>query len=287
VLPVIGVALDGTGYGTDGTIWGGEFMIADINQFKRVAHFATFPLPGGEAAIREPMRAALGLLVAAFGESEAVKLAAEFLPSLPEAERKLLAKLAARGGPFAPKTSSAGRLFDAVAALLGFAEPVTYEGQAAIRLQALAGYRTEDEKGLRPVVRGLREYSTLSTSSSMSAISFTPFLSFLFNELRRGTDRAELALAFHVAMADAVTAACRAIADQQAGCMPLHRHTATPPHRLPVALSGGVLQNTLLLDLLLPRLEKAGFMVLTHRLVPPNDACIALGQAAIALARQG
>ena len=331
--PVIGVALDGTGYGTDGTIWGGEFLVAELATFQRVAHFKPFPLPGGEAAIHEPARTALGWLVAEFGEAEALALAAEFLPALPAVERRLLAQLAAKGGPFAPLTSSAGRLFDAAAALLGFTDPVTYEGQAAIRLQALAekrwktvgggrwtvdgggrGQRTEG-KGRRSEVGSLgtekntpniehqmptaahcplftihRPPSTVHRPpSTVHSLSFAPLLRQLLDGLRNGTERAELALAFHLAIADAVTETCRQIRDNGAEetreSETRDQQRAAPA--LPVALSGGVFQNTLLLELLVPRLEAAGFAVFTHRQVPPNDACIALGQAAVALARTG
>ncbi len=255
--PVIGVALDGTGYGTDGTLWGGEFLIATRGSFERAACFRPYPLPGGEEAVRHPARTALSCLVTEFGAGGLAR-AADLLPSLPEAERMLLVQMIQKRLN-SPLTSSAGRLFDAVGALLGFDAPVTYEGQAAIRLQTLALRSPQ----LPPA------YEFRIEPGPPARLSFAPALEQVMEALRRGQDRAEIAAAFHVTVAVATAAMCTRLRNE---------------HGLSeVVLSGGVFQNDLLLTLLLERLEAARFCVFTHRDVPPNDGCIALGQAVVAL----
>ena len=256
--PVIGVALDGLGYGPDFTIWGGEILLADFRRYHRIAHFKPCRLPGGDEATRHPARMAWSQLVAEFGV-EADAIAAEFLPTLP-AEMRVNLRLMITQGTNSPWTSSAGRLFDAVAALLGFSEPISYEGQAAIRLQALAEtaplppYPIAIEKQRDPWV-----------------ISFGPTLRAMVGDLRAGRSRHDIAGRFHRSVAAAIAETCLGLRA---------RHSLRD-----VVLSGGVMQNDFLLGLLYASLHGQGFRVHSHHLVPPNDGGIALGQAAVALAQ--
>ena len=251
--PVIGMAFDGTGYGDDGAIWGGEVMIADAEGYERVAHLSYVPLPGGDAAIRNPCRVALAHLWAADVDWD-LELAP--VAALDEIERTLLRQQLERNVACVP-TSSMGRLFDAVASLLGLRHHITYEAQAAIDLEiaATAGNPLDpyhfaidgDDVDPRPVVRAIVE------------------------DLRRGRTVADIALTFHFAVAELVVAVAQRIRSDRA--------LAT------VALTGGVFQNSLLTVACVERLENAGFVVLTHHLVPPNDGGLALGQAYIAAHR--
>jgi len=250
--PVIGVAFDGTGFGTDGAIWGGEFLVADLAGFTRGGHFAPVPMPGGAAAIRQPWRMAAAYLEAAF-------------PGGPPGGLDVLRRneqrwadvvTLARRGVNAPVTSSAGRLFDAAAALLGGRDAVNYEGQAAIELEQLAdpgersGYTAAIEPGEPFRVRG---------ADLIAAITA---------DLAGRVGRPAIAARFH-------NAVVTLIAD---GCLLLReRHGLTT-----VALSGGVFQNLLLLTATAARLEAGGFRVLTHSRVPCNDGGISLGQAVVA-----
>jgi hydrogenase maturation protein HypF len=256
--PVIGIALDGMGYGTDETIWGGEVLLADLRIFHRVAHFQAFRLPGGDEATRNPIRCAWSQLIAEFG-AEADAVAAELLPALSETDRGTLRKMITRGIR-APVTTSAGRLFDAVAALLGFQHPVSFEGEAAIHLQALA------ETAPRPpypfAIEKLREPWVIGLGPTWRA---------MVQDLRAGKTRSEIAGRFHRTVAAALIEVCAGLRTRHA------RHE--------VVLTGGVMQNDFLLRLLVEGLQGRGFKVHSHALVPPNDGGLALGQAAVALAQ--
>lgn len=256
--PVIGVALDGLGYGPDGTIWGGEVLLADYRTFQRVAHFKPCRLPGGDEATRHPLRMAWSQLVTEFG-AEADAMAAEFLPALAAEERTTLRQVISQGVN-SPWTTSAGRLFDAVAALLGFQRPISYEGQAAIRLQALA-----ETAPLAPYAFALEK------ARDPWIISFGPTLRAIVGDLRAGQARSHIAGRFHRAVAAAITETCAGLRV---------RHSLRE-----VVLSGGVMQNDFLLGLLHESLHSKGFRVHSQQLVPPNDGGLALGQAAVALAR--
>ncbi|HVL97607.1 MAG TPA: carbamoyltransferase HypF [Solirubrobacteraceae bacterium] len=236
--PALAIVLDGTGYGTDGTLWGGELLRCDLADFERVAHLEPVPLPGGEAAIREPWRAA------------AAHLERAGRPVPWERWRLVRQSLAVN----APPSSGAGRLLDAVAALLGVREVISYEGQAAIELEQLAGDAEARAYPCR-VAGGVIRGSDLVRAAH--------------DDLRGGRPAAAIAAAVHEGLAAAFAAACAA--------------AATPGDT--VALSGGCLQNRRLARSLRRRLEAAGFRVLTHRRLPPNDGGIAYGQAAVAAAR--
>jgi hydrogenase maturation protein HypF len=252
----IGIIFDGTGYGPDGTVWGGEFLIGGYDGFHRAGHLRQVPLPGGDAAVREPRRMALAYLHDAYGDT----FTDQPLPPLSEIDPSDLAlyrqMLTRRLN--SPLTSSCGRLFDAVAAILGVRQTVSYEGQAAIELEALA------ETG----VAGEPFPFALHPAKEAWELDLRPLIKTMVTALAKGTQRANLARTFHRTLAQAALAVCRGIRLESG----LDR----------VALSGGVFQNRLLTEDLAEVLEAAGFTVLVHRLLPPNDGCISLGQAVIA-----
>jgi hydrogenase maturation protein HypF len=250
--PAIGVAFDGLGYGPDGTLWGGELLLADLAGFTRLGHLSPAPLPGGAAAIREPWRMAVAWLLAAgspdgdpvsrFGDRAAA-----------------VTRLAASG--LAPATTSVGRLFDAVAALCGVRDRINYEGQAAIELEQLAD----------PAEQG--GYPATVLPGPPLVLAGEDLVAAVVDDLAAGTPVPTVAARFHHGLA---TATSRAVVQ-------LREVTGVST----VALSGGVFQNLLLLQSLAGRLEAAGFVVLTHSNVPPNDGGISLGQLAVVAGRQG
>ncbi|MBL8044977.1 MAG: carbamoyltransferase HypF [Anaerolineales bacterium] len=249
--PVIGFSLDGTGFGTDGAIWGGEVLLADYANFERAAHLAYVPLPGGDAAVKRPYRVALAHLQAAGVEWQ------EDLPPVaacPPEERRILVQQLRTGLQTVP-TSSFGRLFDAVAALCGVRQTVTYEAQAASELEALAADENE-------------AYAfELGETSFLAA----PVIRAIAADLRAKVPVARIASRFHNAVAELILTLSQRL-----------RHT----HNLNVvALSGGVFQNVTLLTRTLTRLHAHNFQTLTHHLVPPNDGGLALGQAVIGAKR--
>jgi len=254
--PVIGVAFDGVGLGTDGTAWGGEFLVADLAGFSRVAHLAEVAMPGGDAAARQPWRMAAAHLDSAYDGAPPPGLAV----AARQGRRWDQVLSMARAGVNAPLTSSAGRLFDAVSALLGVRDVVTYEGQAAIELEHVAD-AAETGSYAVPMSAGAGPVARIETAHLVRAVA---------EDLAAGTSVPVLAARFHNALADVVLDVC--------GCL-REQHGLTT-----VALSGGVFQNALLVGRCLDRLTGAGFTVLTHRQVPPNDGGISLGQAAVATA---
>lgn len=255
--PVIGVAFDGTGYGTDRAIWGGEFLIADYRTFWRAAHLSYIPLPGGDAAIRRPYRTALAHLWAAgVAWEEGLPPVAAAAPS----ERAVLARQLERGLNIVP-TSSVGRLFDAVAALAGVRQEINYEAQAAIELEMLV------EEGETHAYSFNLE-SAISNLESALLIAPTPVIRAVVADVRAGVPAGVIAARFHNGLAQMVRDVC----------LRLKQETGLET----VALSGGVFQNVALLGRVTSLLTASGFTVCTHRLVPPNDAGISLGQAVIA-----
>lgn len=267
---VLGLTFDGTGWGPDGTVWGGEALLGDARSFRRLARLRPFRLPGGEAAVREPRRLALALLYELAGEAALGRHDLPALAGWSDAERATLAALL-RGGLRSPWTSSAGRLFDGVAALLGLAPEgrVSFEGEAAVRLEALADRRERGSLPL-PLVAAAAPPGLApgqAASDDFWELDWRPLLATLLAEQARGTSPAVLAARFHNALA---TAAAELAA--RAGVAR-------------VALSGGCFQNRLLLRRTVARLRAGGHRVLLHRQVPANDGGIALGQLAVAAAR--
>ncbi len=252
--PVIGVAFDGVGLGTDGTAWGGEFLLADLTGWTRAAHLAPVAMPGGDAAARQPWRMTAAHLDAAYDGD----LPAGLAVAARQGRRWEQVLSVARASVNSPLTSSAGRLFDAVSALLGVRDVVTYEGQAAIELEHAAD----------PAETG--SYPVPVTPGPALQVQVGQLVRVIADDLARGTAVPVLAARFHNALADVVLDVCCRLRDG---------HDLST-----VALSGGVFQNALLVTRCLDRLEAAGFTVLTHRQVPPNDGGISLGQAAVAAA---
>jgi hydrogenase maturation protein HypF len=260
--PVLAVSWDGTGYGHDGTVWGGEFLRVTEAGCERVAHLRTFRLPGGEQAVREPRRSALGVLHAMLAEGACQREDLAAVRAFSPAERRVLCALL-RKGLNAPLTSSAGRLFDAVAALLDLQQTTRFEGQAAMALEFAA--RTSDTRESYAI-------ELAATSAPPWVLDWEPLVEALLGDGRAGVAAAVCARKFHHALADAVVAVAQAVS-------------------LPrVVLSGGCFQNVLLTECTIQRLRAAGFQPYWHQRVPPNDGGVALGQlvaARRALARRG
>lgn len=265
---VLGIAFDGTGAGTDGTIWGGEFLVASLGGFERAAHLRTWALPGGAASVRDARRNAFALL------SELGLLehpgAARLLDSLDEQTRSVTATMIERGIN-SPRTSSMGRLFDASAAILGICGQATYEGEPAIELEA-AAWRALDSESTCPT-GNMASFSVTESSrpDDCHVLNSRPLFEALLEGIRTGVPAGKLALDFHITIARASARIASEI------CVREDLDT--------VALSGGVFMNRLLLRLLTHELKDAGLAVLVPHAVPVNDGCIAYGQAAIARAR--
>jgi hydrogenase maturation protein HypF len=258
--PVIGLAFDGTGYGEDGAIWGGEVLIADYQSFQRAAHLAYFPLPGGDAAIRKPARTALALLWAlGLDWDERLAPVAEFC-----AQDRMVLRMQLEKQINTPLTSSLGRLFDAAAALAGVRQKVNYEAQAAIELEALAD----------PVEAGVYPFFPVSDPAQPALeIDLKQGIEALVADVLSGAPIPIIARRFHNGMAEMAAAVCRQVR-QSSG---IHE----------VALSGGVWQNMTLLNRAWALLEKDGFRVYVHQRAPANDGGLALGQVVIAARKLG
>ncbi len=259
--PVIGVTFDGTGFGLDGTIWGGEFLVGDYVAFRRTGHFRPVRMPGGERAIREPWRMAAAYLAdAGLGVQSAVT---DGTSAALGAVEQMLAR-----GFNAPYTTSAGRLFDAIAALAGVRQQVGYEGQAAIELEWLASGIPADEVYPFDMI----ETADGSTAFKSIVLDMRPMIVRVNEEVREGVSAAVIARRFHSTMVELIARACgrlRAASGLDA-----------------VVLSGGVFMNALLTAETLARLRSDGFRAYRHRQVPPNDGGLSLGQLAVAAARQ-
>ena len=249
-LPVLGVAFDGGGDGGDGTVWGGEFLSVEAGAWRRVAALRAFRLPGGDAAVREPRRAALGLLYAAYGVPAFEMTDLASVASFDPRERRIVATMLERGVN-APLTSSVGRLFDAFASLAGLRQRNDYEGQAAAELEW-----TADAAGSVSPYR-----FSLCEREPVWRVDWQPALDAALADLAAGADTAAIARAFHDGLADAVVTVAR-----RAG---LAR----------VALTGGCFQNVRLTESTAAALEAAGFEPVLHQRIPPNDGGLALGQA--------
>jgi hydrogenase maturation protein HypF len=253
---VIGVTFDGTGFGTDGTIWGGEFLTGGYRDFRRAAYFRPVPMPGGATAIREPWRmAAAYLLDAGAGRSSLQGLAPE--PALKTLECMIERRLNS------PMTTSAGRLFDAVAALAGVRRSVSFEGQAAMELEWLASAAQPD---------GIYPFEAANGANSDLMIDARPMILAVAADVHQHVAAAVIARRFHSTLVEIIVQTCTQI-----------RSKTNLDH---VVLSGGVFLNVLLTTEVSDRLTSDGFHVYRHRLVPPNDGGLSLGQLAIAAARQ-
>lgn len=265
---VLGIAFDGTGAGTDGTIWGGEFLVASLGGFERAAHLRTWALPGGAASVRDARRNAFALLseLGLLEHPGAVGL----LDSLDEQTRSITATMIERGIN-SPRTSSMGRLFDAAAAILGICGQATYEGEPAIEFEG-AAWRALGSESICPT-GNMTSFSVTESSrpDDCHVLNSRSLIEELLEGIRAGAPAGQLALDFHVAVARASARIANEI------CARESLDT--------VALSGGVFMNRLLLRLLTRELKSMGLTVLVPRSMPVNDGCIAYGQAAIARAR--
>lgn len=242
--PVLGISWDGTGYGTDGTVWGGEFLLVTTASFERFAHLRPFRLPGGDRAVKEPRRSALGVLYELLGERALEVVGHLFTDS----ERRLLLHML-RQGIHSPVTTSAGRLFDAVASLVHGRQVVNDEGQAAMELEFLAHRVRSDEA-----------YPFALLDGCPYVLDWSPTVQAILEDVRSGVEPAQIAVRFHNTLVEMMVAVAR-----RAG---LER----------VALSGGCFQNAYLTERAVRRLSEAGFRPCWHQRVPPNDGGIALGQ---------
>jgi hydrogenase maturation protein HypF len=245
---VLGFAFDGTGYGPDEAVWGGEVLLANYKGYQRLVHLKYVPLAGGDISVLRPYRMALAHLWAA-----GLPWDADLPPvqACPTDERRILRHQLETGLGCAP-TSSMGRLFDAVSALIGVRQTVAYEAQAAIELEGLS----------RNTDCGTMAYTfDIDTAQRPAVIDAAKILAAIIQDLRAGAGAAVIGARFHRAVAELIVDLALNMAETQT-----------------VALSGGVFQNALLLDLALNGLHNKGFQVITHRHVPPNDGGIALGQ---------
>lgn len=258
----LGVSWDGTGFGPDGTVWGGEVLLVDgdAGRCERFASFRAFPLPGGDAAVKEPRRSALGLLWALDGESVLERRDLPPVAAFTDAERNVLRTMLTRGLN-APLTSSAGRIFDAVAALCGLAQQAGYEGQAAILLEQAAGEDSERDTGHYVV-------SLVQDGSSVLRLDWAPMIRSVVQDVTDGVPPGRISRRFHGALVECIAAVVRRSGERR------------------VALSGGCFQNRRLLSGAVRQLQAEGVGVFWPHLVPPNDAGVALGQLTVAAARR-
>jgi hydrogenase maturation protein HypF len=252
--PVIGVAFDGTGYGTDGGLWGGEFLVARIDGFERVGQFRDIPLPGGEAAIREPWRTATGWCQEVYGPQ-----AEKVLSSLGFGERhgretvRQVLQVAA-SAELSPRSSGAGRLFDAVASLMDVCDRNTFEGEAAMALEAFVRDGIADDYPVE-----------LTESDGYTVVEFSPLIRAVVDDMLAGRDRTVMATKFHNAIVRVVRSVVQKIRNRRG--------------IREAALSGGTFQNQYLQRSCIDMLRREGLQVYVNRAMPPNDACISLGQA--------
>jgi hydrogenase maturation protein HypF len=258
--PVIGIALDGTGFGTDGAVWGGEVLVAERADFTRWAHLAYVPMPGGTAAIREPWRMAFSYLYRVFGE-EMTRLNLPLFNRIPPQKTGEVIELL-RKQIRSPMTSSMGRLFDGIAALVDLCDRVTFEGQAAMALETIAGGRWPDDT---------TPYSwEIDMAHSPWQLPIDPLVRGVISDLGAGKTARDVSRRFHLTVIHLFNDLC------------VRLRKATGLSR--VVLSGGVFQNKLLLEGMVALLRSSGFSVHIHRIVPTNDGGISLGQAVAAAA---
>jgi hydrogenase maturation protein HypF len=250
--PVLGVAWDGTGYGLDGTIWGGEFLLVAQSSIQRRAHLRRFPLAGGDQAVKEPRRVALGLLREILGDDAFAP--ASWPAGMPFSTSESAAlELMLKKGLNSPLSSSVGRLFDGVAALAGLRQKVSFEGQAAAELEfALEGIETDEAYPFKIADAG--------QADAPHILDWQPVIEGVLADLKRGLPVGEISAKFHNALVEAILGIARRVGQRQ------------------VALTGGCFQNRYLTERAVKRLEQAGFRAYWHQRIPPNDGGIALGQ---------
>ncbi len=251
---VIGLSFDGTGYGADGALWGGEVLVAEAHHFERVAHLAYVPMPGGAAAIKEPWRMAVSYLHNAFGD-DFRDLDLPILKQADPQKLKIIVEMILKGVN-SPQTSSLGRLFDGVAAIIGIRQQVNFEGQAAMELEMLAA---DDADSM---------YDFEWVSGDAFKIFPAPIIRGVVRDLQNGLSPAEIGAKFHKTTVALFAEVCTSVRNES----DLNR----------VVLSGGCFQNSILLAGLIQKLESRNFQVFTHRQVPANDGGISLGQALVA-----
>jgi hydrogenase maturation protein HypF len=265
---VIGVSFDGTGYGTDGTVWGGEFLVSDLQDFERAGYLRTVRLPGGEVAIKKPYRTAFSYIYSFF-PVEYEKLAREFLKRVDTVEVDILKKQV-ETGLLSPMTSSAGRFFDAASSLMGIRDEIDYEGQAAIEMEMAA-----DENATASYAFDLTTvhptHDSRLTTHDVVVVDTQSIIRGILDDVNSGVGTPVMAAKFHNAVVEIIVAVCGRLKEQ---C-----HCST------VALAGGVFQNALLSTRTVSRLKKEGFEVLEHSQVPTNDGGISLGQAVVGYKR--
>jgi hydrogenase maturation protein HypF len=249
--PVLGVSWDGTGYGTDGSIWGGEFLLTDEGSFRRVAHFRQFRLPGGNIAVREPRRTALGVLSEIWGDKGIADRRLTPIASFSEGELVVIRQMLSKG-IHSPLTSSAGRLFDAVASIVGLRQRVTFEGQAAMELEFAIEQRTYET------------YPFEITDGLPSIVDWAPMIAEILIDLQKGESSGRISAIFHNTLTEIILAVARRVGEPR------------------VLLTGGCFQNRYLVQHAVRRLLDAGFKPYWHQRVPPNDGGIALGQVVAA-----
>jgi len=285
--PVIGVAFDGTGMGVDGNIWGGEFLVADYRNFRRAGHLEYLPLPGGAAAIKKPYRTAIGYILTLLGENALNAVIAALngvkgkqsplasIGQVTEIEVELIKRQIERKIN-SPLSSSMGRLFDAISALLGIRSEINYEGQAAVELEmaaypsVIARHVPSGARELDEAIYGAQESYPyrIVEDEGIKNVQLRDLLSAVIEDLHQGIPKGRISVKFHNSVARMINEMCHSIADE----IGVNQ----------VALSGGVFQNRLLLRKTVSLLESSGFQVFTHRQVPCNDGGISLGQAVIA-----
>ncbi|MBN2330127.1 MAG: carbamoyltransferase HypF [Candidatus Omnitrophica bacterium] len=262
---VLGVSWDGTGFGPDGTVWGGEFLSADRHGFQRAAHFRTFPLPSGDRAVKQPRRTALGMLYERFGDaiferSDLAPICAFSKPDLHILRDMLHKQLNS------PLTSSAGRLFDAVASLLDIRQTVSFEGQAAMELEfAINDASGDSEDDALKIEQGYLFDIIKPENNDSLIVDWAPMLDALLEDIQSGRSQSYCSIRFHNGLAEVVVSIAKRLKENR------------------VVLTGGCFQNKYLCERTIQRLREEGFEPFWHRHVPPNDGGISLGQIAAAV----
>jgi len=256
---VIGVAWDGTGYGADGKIWGGEFLIADLEKYERKAHLRYVPLPGGDAAVKEPWRMGAAYLYKTFGE-DFLNLDVDFVKKMDRKKWVVIKNMIDRKVN-SPEVSSVGRLFDAVSSIIGVRDFITYQGQAAIELEMIADEK--EQKGYEFEIRKEKRIYIIDTLTVIES---------LINDLKNGVRKSDISSKFHVGLAGLIVTVSKLLREE------------TGINK--VCLSGGVFQNMVLRNMATKKLKRVEFEVHNHRNIPPNDGGISAGQVAIAMKTQ-